>query len=167
MAAAYALRKHGEVVGGRWILGVRVGDVGSPSAGPPPLPFSSVMGGGAAMLRRDERAIGTPIRLQNTSIIKAPGSGVKPVKRDEGYGWDEDEGKGNWILEKLVSRLQTRSCLSRVTLTSGSLVVETAEGFNTPECGDVTITMHMCTLLSASPQMLCTSAHERSESGAG
>lgn len=78
---------------------MRVGDVGSPSAAPPPFPGSS----GESLVRRDERAIGTPIRLQNTSVIKAPGSGVKPVKRDEGYGWDEDEGKGNWILEKLVS----------------------------------------------------------------
>jgi len=35
--------------------------------------------------------------------MKAPGSGVKAAKRDEGYGWEEEEGKGNWILEKLAS----------------------------------------------------------------
>lgn len=103
VAAAYALRKHGEVVGGRWILGVRVGDVGSPSAAPPPDWSVSQRtghdGGG--------RQIGTPIRVQqNASVLKAPsagGNGAKPAQRDEGYGWgEEDEGKGNWILEKLV-----------------------------------------------------------------
>ena len=116
VSAAYALRKHGEVVGGRWILGVRVGDVGSPSAPPPDwsasASFGSAMGTGAGgggegggMIRRGERQIGTPIRLQQASVMKTPGgvSGVQS-KSDQGYGWDEDEGKGNWILEKLVSR---------------------------------------------------------------
>jgi hypothetical protein len=54
--------------------------------------------------RGNERQIGTPIRMQSTLVMKAPGSGVKAVKRDEGYGWEEEEGKGNWILEKLASR---------------------------------------------------------------
>jgi hypothetical protein len=49
--------------------------------------------------RGNERQIGTPIRMQSTSVMKAPGSGVKA-----GYGWEEEEGKGNWILEKLASR---------------------------------------------------------------
>jgi hypothetical protein len=92
------LRKHGEVVAGQYILGVRVGDVGIPSAAPPPDLRSN------QVARRGERQIGTPIRMQNASVMKAPGSGARAVKRDEGYGWEEEEGKGNWILEKLVSR---------------------------------------------------------------
>ena len=99
MSAAYALRKHGEVVAGRYILGVRVGDVGIPSAAPPPDYRNN------EVARRNERQIGTPIRMQNTSVMKAPGSGVKQAKQDEGYGWEEEEGKGNWILEKLASLL--------------------------------------------------------------
>lgn len=106
VSAAYALRKHGEVVAGRYILGVRVGDVGIPSAAPPP---DWRMDNQIAR-RGNERQIGTPIRMQSTSVMKAPGSGVKAVKRDEGYGWEEEEGKGNWILEKLASH----HCVVRV-----------------------------------------------------
>jgi hypothetical protein len=98
VSAAYALRKHGEVVAGRYILGVRVGDVGIPSAAPPPDYRNDQVA-----RRGNERQIGTPIRMQTASVLKAPGSGVKQAKRDEGYGWEEEEGKGNWILEKLAS----------------------------------------------------------------
>jgi hypothetical protein len=98
VSAAYALRKHGEVVAGRYILGVRVGDVGIPSAAPPP-DFRSH----EVARRTNERQIGTPIRMQTSSVLKAPGSGATQAKRDEGYGWEEEDGKGNWILEKLAS----------------------------------------------------------------
>lgn len=97
VSAGYALRKHGEVVAGRYILGVRVGDVGTPSAAPPPdYRNQEAMG-------RNERRIGTPIRMQNTTVMKAPGSAAAQAKRDEAYGWEEEEGKGYWILEKLAS----------------------------------------------------------------
>lgn len=77
-----------------------MGDVGSPSAAPPPNYAQDMIGrgGGSGGLQ-----IGTPIRVQQASVLKAPGSGAQTVKRDEGYGWEEEEGKGNWILEKLVS----------------------------------------------------------------
>jgi hypothetical protein len=106
IGAAYALRKHGEIVGGRWILGVRVGDVGIPSAPPPPDARGGSGGGNTNRNQvarwSNERQIGTPVRMHNSSVMKAPGSGANGARRDEGYGWEEEEVKGNWILEKLV-----------------------------------------------------------------
>lgn len=128
VSAAYALRKHGEVVGGRWILGVRVGDVGSPSAVPPDWTLGTGTvsgtgttnggsgGGEGGMIRRGERQIGTPIRLQQASVMKTPGTagGVGGLqKSNEGYGWDEEEQKGNWILEKLASHPHPRPLYPR------------------------------------------------------
>jgi hypothetical protein len=109
VSAAYALRKHGEIVSGRWILGVRVGDVGVPSGPIPPDGRGRYPGGqDPNTIRMDvarwsqDRQIGTPIRMSKGTVMKGSGTGPNGAREEEAYAWDEDEGKSHWILEKLV-----------------------------------------------------------------
>ena len=93
-AASYALRRHGDIINGRWMLGFKVAGSGSTSG-------CTLVEGQDGLVAR---GAGTPIRIQNTPIIrqKAP---LLQSKGDD-YAWEEGEkpvGWSNWVAEKLVS----------------------------------------------------------------
>jgi len=100
IAANYALRRHGEIVQGRWMLGFKV-------AGPGSLAGCTLVQGDVEPARGDAGSggsAGTPIRVQNAQIIRQ--KQVVAKSKGEEYAWEDGEkpvGWGNWVAEKLVS----------------------------------------------------------------
>ncbi|EIW71317.1 hypothetical protein TREMEDRAFT_67695 [Tremella mesenterica DSM 1558] len=91
-SAAYCLRRHGEIIGGRWMLGVKVvsssSSSGFTSSGM--VPWSE--GHPGEMQRELSGGIGTPLRPKEGNILRAK----TPVQtKREDYAWDEvDQGQG-------------------------------------------------------------------------
>lgn len=85
LAASYALRRHGEIVSGRWMLGFKVAGPGSTQGltlvngvGSAATSSTAANGGGA----------GTPVQLMNANIIR---SKPKPAVAKDEYAWEEPE----------------------------------------------------------------------------
>ena len=94
VAASYALRRHGDIVGGRWIVGFKV-ITGSQ--------------GGVVVPRNP----GSAIQVQNTEVLKpkkAPAGVVKKQVTD-GYAWDESEAPTG-VLNKAAEWLVSSALLS-------------------------------------------------------
>ncbi len=93
-AASYALRRHGEILNGRWMLGFKVATTGSTSG-------CTLVDGGDGVVAR---GAGKPIRVQSAPIIRQ--RQVVVQNKAEDYAWEDGEkpvGWGNWVAEKLVS----------------------------------------------------------------
>ncbi|WVF68343.1 hypothetical protein IAT40_003108 [Kwoniella sp. CBS 6097] len=123
VSASYALRRHGEIINGRWMIGFKVASEGS-TAG-----CTLVQGQTANQVQTRGNGAGTPIRVQNGSIIKPKVQGnnsTQPIARTANnaigtvtnagsgneYAWDEPEnqgGWGNWVSERLISVYGTPS----------------------------------------------------------
>ena len=106
-AASYALRRHGEIINGRWMLGLKVAGPGSTlgctlgEGVEDPVGMIRAGGGGGG----GGGGAGTPMRvMQNAAIIRQ-----KPVvqqSRGEDYAWDDQEkadGFTNRVAQWLVS----------------------------------------------------------------
>jgi hypothetical protein len=80
VAASYALRRHGEIVSGRWMLAFKV-------AGPGSTQGVTVVNGATTVIPPTVGA-GTPIPIKNTNIMRA-----KPAapKAQEEYAWEQPE----------------------------------------------------------------------------
>ncbi|ORX37538.1 hypothetical protein BD324DRAFT_382416 [Kockovaella imperatae] len=101
-SALYALRRHGEIINGRWMLGFKVAGPGStagctlvdghgPSSGQASQNGHGGNSNGEIMSRPGP---GTPLRIQNTSVLKQKPAAVK-AKSTESFAWDEsEESKG-------------------------------------------------------------------------
>jgi len=87
VAASYALRRHGDIVGGRWIVGFKV--------------VSNQ--GGAVNVPRNP---GSAIQVQNTEVLKPKKAPTGVVKKPvtEGYSWDENEAPSG-VLNKAAEWL--------------------------------------------------------------
>ncbi|ODN79288.1 hypothetical protein L202_03300 [Cryptococcus amylolentus CBS 6039] len=105
LAASYALRRHGDIIQGKWMIGFKVGNGGSMegfNAG------AAAEGGEAVVV--PPPAAGTPIRVQNASILRpkpVPQAVVKAAKSGNEYAWDEPEGQPGWtgwVTERLFGR---------------------------------------------------------------
>ena len=93
-AASYALRRHGEIINGRWMLGFKV-------AGPESTSGCTLIDGGDGVVARGP---GTPLRVQSAPIMRQKAAIVQRT-RGEDYAWEDGErpvGWGNWVAEKLV-----------------------------------------------------------------
>lgn len=107
--ASFALRKHGEVIAGKWMVGFKVASGGALES------YTPINNGGE---RGGEivqsGGIGTPIRVQNTSIVKQKPQA--PKKTGEGYAWEETEQPSGiinkaaeWFVSAVRPRFQSRS----------------------------------------------------------
>ncbi|WVQ95896.1 hypothetical protein IAU59_002995 [Kwoniella sp. CBS 9459] len=121
VSASYALRRHGEIINGRWMIGFKVANEGS-TAGCTLVPGQSANQVQTQPNRGSSNGAGTPIRVQNGSIIKPKvNSTTQPITRTANnaigsvtnassgndYAWDEPEnqgGWGNWVSERLFGR---------------------------------------------------------------
>ncbi|KAK8849833.1 hypothetical protein IAR55_005169 [Kwoniella newhampshirensis] len=115
LAASYALRRHGEIINGKYMLGLKVVREGS-TAG------CSLLEEGQSqqqqqMTQRGGSGAGTPLRIQNrTDIIKPKQQAVQPTNKTAStgagandYAWDEPEQEGQsgwsgWVSERLFGR---------------------------------------------------------------
>lgn len=79
LAASYALRRHGEIVSGRWMMGFKVAGPGSTSG-------LTLVDGVAPPAASD--GVGNAIEVKNQNIIKAK---PKPQAPSDDYAWDEPE----------------------------------------------------------------------------
>ncbi|RXK37505.1 hypothetical protein M231_05226 [Tremella mesenterica] len=101
-SAAYCLRRHGEIIGGRWMLGVKVvsssSSSGFTSSGM--VPWSE--GHPGEMQRELSGEMGTPLRPKEGNILRAK----TPVQtKREDYAWDEvDQGQGS-VMGKMAEWL--------------------------------------------------------------
>ncbi|ORY34563.1 hypothetical protein BCR39DRAFT_513394 [Naematelia encephala] len=103
-SASWALRRHGDIVSGRWMIGFKIGGAGS-LAGctlvdghtPPSAVGAGEMGMGSGA--------GTPIRPQSAAgALRKPKVQVKP---GEEIPWDEgdvQQGWTGWIAERMFGR---------------------------------------------------------------
>ncbi|OCF34382.1 hypothetical protein I317_06523 [Kwoniella heveanensis CBS 569] len=120
VSASYALRRHGEIINGRWMVGFKVAGEGS-TAGCTLVPGGQGQAGQASnQVQNRGNGAGTPIRVQSGSIIKPKANNTtQPIARAAGtvtnagsgndYAWDEPEnqgGWGNWVSERLVSKAE-------------------------------------------------------------
>lgn len=118
LAASYALRRYGEIVSGRWMLGFKVAGPGSTSG------LTLVNGAG-----EDGPVIpgaGNAIEVKSQNIIKAK---PKPVVHSEDYAWDEPEAQSGLLgkaAEFIVSRCEG--------VADDSLVDSTGDGRGTLFC---------------------------------
>nr|XP_031858298.1 uncharacterized protein CI109_006269 [Kwoniella shandongensis]KAA5525370.1 hypothetical protein CI109_006269 [Kwoniella shandongensis] len=118
LAASYALRRHGEIINGRWMLGFKVVREGS-MAGctvldqPAGITAGASSGGGGG-------GAGTPLRVQSRADIIKPRQqqALIPANKSTAgsnaaaneYAWDEPEGEetqsgwSGWVSERLFGR---------------------------------------------------------------
>ncbi|WVQ84778.1 hypothetical protein IAT38_006935 [Cryptococcus sp. DSM 104549] len=102
-AAAFALRRHGDIVGGRWMVAFKVASAGS-TAG------CTLVEGGDGLVGAMGVGPGTPIQVQNRQIIRAKPAAQAVAKTKSGgneYGWDEPEAQAGWtgwVSERLFGR---------------------------------------------------------------
>ena len=82
-AASYALRKHGDIIGGRWMIGFKVA-TGNVRVGESMVPLSSAANGG-----------GTALHVQSAPILKQKMAMIK--KTGEEYAWDEAEAPSGFV----------------------------------------------------------------------
>lgn len=107
MGAAYALRRHGEVLGGQWMIGFKVA-IGGAMEGIGSAPGEGDAQGSSSQV--PPPTAGTPIRVQHKEILRPkvvqPVVAKAAVKSGNDYAWDEPEGSGGWtgwVSERLVS----------------------------------------------------------------
>ncbi|KLT38674.1 hypothetical protein CC85DRAFT_289300, partial [Cutaneotrichosporon oleaginosum] len=80
LAASYALRRHGEIVSGRWMLGFKVAGPGSTQG--------LTLVNGMAPTAVVSAGVGTPIQLNTGNIMRAK---PKPQAQTDDYAWEENE----------------------------------------------------------------------------
>ncbi|OXC85498.1 hypothetical protein J005_02125 [Cryptococcus neoformans] len=108
MGAAYALRRHGEVLGGQWMIGFKVA-IGGAMEGIGSAPGEGDAQGSSSQV--PPPTAGTPIRVQHKEILRPkvvqPVVAKAAVKSGNDYAWDEPEGSGGWtgwVSERLFGR---------------------------------------------------------------
>ncbi|KAL1412616.1 hypothetical protein Q8F55_000363 [Vanrija albida] len=79
--ASYALRRHGEIVSGRWMLAFKV-------AGPGSTQGLTLVNGVAPPVGNTQAGPGTPFEIKSTNIIRAKPK--QEVQKDD-YAWEEPE----------------------------------------------------------------------------
>lgn len=90
LGASYALRRHGEIVSGRWMLGFKVAGPGSTQG------LTLVNGVGAAQqVVPASGGVGTPIQIKSGNIIRAK---PKPPTQTDDYAWEENEQQPSGLL---------------------------------------------------------------------
>ncbi|BEI83907.1 hypothetical protein CcaverHIS002_0405110 [Cutaneotrichosporon cavernicola] len=87
LAASYALRRHGEIVSGRWMLGFKVAGPGSTQG------LTLVNGISSAVA--PSVGVGIPIQVHTGNIIRAK---PKPQAQTDDYAWDESEPQPSGLL---------------------------------------------------------------------
>lgn len=116
LAASYALRRHGEIVSGRWMLGFKVAGPGSTQGltlvnGVPPTQSVVPAGGVGA---------GIPMQINTGNIIRAK---PKPPTQTEDYAWEETEQQPAGLIGRAAEFIVSSSSRSRSTLLTSSSVV--------------------------------------------
>ncbi|WVR07929.1 hypothetical protein IAU60_004972 [Kwoniella sp. DSM 27419] len=97
LAASYALRRHGDIISGRWMIGFKVSN-GDSTAGCTLVPGHN----GDMAIRTGNPGAGTPMRINsNSAAIIKPKAAAQPVVKassanNNEYGWDEPEQQGGW-----------------------------------------------------------------------
>ena len=105
-SAAFALRRHGDVVSGRWMVGFKVASPGA-TAG-----YTAMSNGEGGESFVGGAGVGTPLRPMNKSIMRVKEVSTGGAASKEEYAWEEVEGGGGVtgrIADWLVSRILTRS----------------------------------------------------------
>lgn len=105
LAASYALRRHGEIVNGRWMLGFKIAGPGSTQG------LTLVSGVGPAPV--NSSAAGNAVELKSASIIRPKPKASEVAKED--YAWEEPE-QPSGILGR-AAELIVSECASSVLLT--------------------------------------------------
>ncbi|WVO14949.1 hypothetical protein L204_102590 [Cryptococcus depauperatus] len=101
LGASHALRRHGDIIGGRYMIGFKVAGGGSMA--------------GCTLVEREEQDVtlpgeGTPIKVHNLPIMKpkvAPVVVKAPKHKKSAYDWDavdEPAGWSGWVAEKLFGK---------------------------------------------------------------
>lgn len=80
--ASYALRRHGEIVSGRWMLAFKVAGPGSTQG------LTLVNGVAPTPVGNTQAGPGTPFEIKSTNIIRAKPK--QAVQKDD-YAWEEPE----------------------------------------------------------------------------
>ncbi|WVW87092.1 hypothetical protein I302_109149 [Kwoniella bestiolae CBS 10118] len=108
VSASYALRRHGDILQGKYMIGFKVVNESSQNG------FTQSPGQGQGQMTSS--GVGTPIRVQEgKSIVKPRAAPVKKVVNANGggggneYNWDDTEeeqknGWGGWVSERLFGR---------------------------------------------------------------
>ncbi|GMK59360.1 hypothetical protein CspeluHIS016_0703750 [Cutaneotrichosporon spelunceum] len=86
LAASFALRRHGEIVSGRWMLGFKV-------AGPGSTQGLTLVSGISPVA--PSTGAGTPVQLHTGNIIRAK---PKPQAQTDDYAWEESEQQPSGLL---------------------------------------------------------------------
>ena len=93
-SALYALRRHGEIINGRWMLGVKVAGPGSTAGCTLVEGTNDTLGNGVGEVIR--AGPGTPFRIQHTPVLKVKPAVVK-AQTAETYAWDENEQSSGFV----------------------------------------------------------------------
>lgn len=100
IGASWALRRHGELLGGRWLVGFKVAEGGlNVALGGQARNQSNGQGQAQGQVTRHEGGnggggIGTPLQIRSQDVLRPPKPQVAaaPVqKKQEVYSWDQEE----------------------------------------------------------------------------